>query len=810
MAADFVKNLVSGLTRKMIALGIILSLCLVVFFVAVFGISVRSDFVMESEAIDRRVTALIRQQQGTPVGLVAVYTLNNENEVIYRRGQDISITVPTHANAPITTRQGPNLITVHSVIEDGVRELHIYSVPHHLNAPVSGALTFTPTQIFWGINAVTNGMTYSVQSEITLYVMLVMLIVFLPQVLGIMIQRGMLALLTAQVEREVIPTLAEIQDKVVDVVEKRFDAYVEISTDIKVLKHIADSFNQMFSTISEEISRCDNTAQEAKASSENQGHFLANISHEIRTPLNSIYNLSRLVDDKTGKAELYQNLIDIQQASKYLLDIVNDFLDMSKINADKMELDEVAFDIVEIFQSCQMMLQAKADEKGLTLMCHVEPVEGKVLIGDATKLKQVCINLLSNSIKFTNKGDISLTAKVHKRVGSNITIRFTIKDTGIGMTSAQLENIFSPYTQADVHTQRRYGGTGLGMTISRQIIELMGGVLEAESLEGVGTKFSFNLTFHTEPASTAATVRIPNKKHVQRDAPPWYGITALIFEDNKTNQKILQKHLKGVGIESLIAEDGAPGITMYNKNRKTVDVIFMDMNMIEMDGSEATRRLRELGAEQPIILITAMSVTNFSSIYKPQGFTDMIDKTFDKEVLWQLLDKYFEEKPRTIAAQITVTGDSELMADALYDLKNAETQLAAAYADKNWQKAFRVCHSVKGVAMTIQATSLAKLSKTLEQRFQEGASVEEKDVQSLCQEIRRIVSSLTPTKKSVSDEAIAILQTVKELLDVDDIGAVGYVKLLKKIDGTETLVQHLEAYDLMSACAELDLLLRKL
>ena len=808
MAKDFIDHITQGLLAKTLFLSTVFSVCIFICLLMFSIFTLNTVFDDEYRRYDTYLTNLINQQRNSPGGLVAIYTLDADGGIINRRGGSQLTYIPEHSEVPIIKQIGDYLITVSSNIADYGRNVRVYSVEHGLYPPVESNISFTATSINMYRNVSSNAIPFSISVDITLHIIFTILGISIPFIVGYAMFIGSTSILTNQVNRDIIPSLIEIQDKVVDVTEGHFDAYLNNVSDVQIIKHIIDSFNQMFIAVSEEINKHINQANNTKADSESRGNFLANISHEIRTPLNSIYNLSRLIDEKTEHAELYQNLLDIREASKYLLTIVNDFLDLSKAGAEEMQLEETVFDIVEVFQSCQLMLQTKADEKGLNLMCHVEPEEGKVFKGDVTKLKQVFINLLSNSIKFTHKGEVTLTGKVHKRSSNGVTMRFIVKDTGIGMTATQLENIFTPYKQADVYTQRRYGGTGLGMTISRKIVELMGGVLEAESLEGVGTKFSFNVYFPTE-TSVVSDSPVKTRRIIQRDEPPWYGLTALVFEDNRTNQKIMERHLKAVGIETLLAEDGGPGLKLYSKHSNTIDVIFMDMNMIEMDGSEATQRLREMGAKQPIIMITAMTVNNFDSIYKPQGFTDNLDKTFDKEVLWQLLDKYFDEKPKTVKDQLMLKGDEDLLADALYDLDRAESELRQAYNDQNWHKTYKICHSIKGTSLVINATKLSTIAKELEERFKNNEDVELASVERLCAELTRVINRLTPKQTSMNKETKEILKKIQTLLRRDDFNVVKYAKTLQKMPDMEVLVTHLSNYDLTSALNEVELLMRK-
>ncbi|MDR0496688.1 MAG: transporter substrate-binding domain-containing protein, partial [Treponema sp.] len=249
--------------------------------------------------------------------------------------------------------------------------------------------------------------------------------------------------------------------------------------------------------IARDITQRKEAENAAKAASRSKSAFLANMSHEIRTPMNSVIGFSELALDGETNPKTKEYLNKILENSEWLLQIINDVLDISKIESGKMELEHIPFDLHELFTACRTLITPKAVEKGIALHFYAEPSIGKKLLGDPTRLRQVIINILSNAIKFTNTGSVKMAATVNGKPNGDITIHFEIKDSGIGMTEEQISKIFEPFTQAESGTTRKYGGSGLGLTITKNIIDLMGGNLLVDSTPGLGSKFSFNLTFKT-------------------------------------------------------------------------------------------------------------------------------------------------------------------------------------------------------------------------------------------------------------------------------------------------------------------------
>jgi len=275
----------------------------------------------------------------------------------------------------------------------------------------------------------------------------------------------------------------------------------------------------------------------AETSNRAKSVFLANINHEIRTPMNNIIGLAELALSGENPAKSREYLEKINENSKWLLYIVNDILDISKIESGYFGLEHIPFSLVDVFAQCQMLIRPKAIEKGLALHCHSEPALRKMLLGDPVRLKQALINILTNAVKFTHEGFVEFSAGIVSLNENNAVVHFEIKDSGIGIGAKQIEMVFQPFVQADVSIARKYGGTGLGLSITKSIVEMMGGKLEVESKPGVGSKFSFNLTFDVfiEPEGPS------DKKTAQRDMakPDSIGETPINKDSDMDEQGLI-------------------------------------------------------------------------------------------------------------------------------------------------------------------------------------------------------------------------------------------------------------------------------
>jgi len=357
--------------------------------------------------------------------------------------------------------------------------------------------------------------------------------------------------------------------------------------------------------------------------------------------MNSIIGFSELAqyDDIPQKTREY--LTNIQENAEWLLKIINDILDISKIESGKIELEAIPFELSDIFEQCQSAIMQKAAEKGILYDCYDEPYGGKKLLGDPVRLRQVLTNLLANAVKFTNVGTVKLFASIANKSNDCVTINFAVSDSGIGMTQEQIAKIFEPFVQADDSVTRKFGGTGLGLAIAKDIIELMGGTLTVESTMGAGSKFSFMLTFALidDSAELASHKIVENKL----EKPNFKG-EVLVCEDTSMNQLVICNHLARVGLKTVVAHNGKEGIDIVaehiRKGEKPFDLIFMDIYMPVMDGLEAASKILEMGVKTPIVALTANMMSSDLEHYRTSGMSDYLGKPFTAQELWRCLLKF--------------------------------------------------------------------------------------------------------------------------------------------------------------------------
>jgi CheY-like chemotaxis protein len=487
--------------------------------------------------------------------------------------------------------------------------------------------------------------------------------------------------------------------------------------------------------------------------------------------MNSIIGFSELALDGDIPEKTRDYLDKIMINSEWLLQIINDILDVSKIEAGKMELERIPFDLHELFVACRTIITPKADEKGVDLYFYAEPSIGKKLMGDPVRLRQVLLNILSNAVKFTNTGGIIKIMAILKgssnSAGSGapkgapdnlITINFEIKDSGIGMTADQVARIFEPFMQADEGITRRYGGTGLGIPISNNIIEMMGGKLKIESALGVGSKFSFELTFDTVDVPEGGLA--DDKMTADKIEKPYFNGTVLVCEDNQMNQQMLCDHLERVGLQIEVAENGLIGVELVNKRldkgEKPYDLMLMDIHMPVMDGIEAASKIAKLGIGTPIVALTANIMANDRELYMKNGMKDCVGKPFVSQELWRCLLKYLnpvewkaENREQSRQADQKLMGTLTL--NFLNDHPETFRKITAAIKSGDIKLAHRLAHTLKSNAGLIGKTVLQKAALDVESLLRGGKNqVTQEALNALETELNTVLGELKPVAKTVS------------------------------------------------------------
>ncbi len=378
----------------------------------------------------------------------------------------------------------------------------------------------------------------------------------------------------------------------------------------------------------------------AEQSADAKSEFLATMSHEIRTPINGVIGVANLLKDEklTPRQKEYVDILNY--SSKHLLALVSDILDFSKIETGKVEFESTSFNLHTICESVYHVFKINADTKGITLMYNPDRTIEKSMYGDSVRINQVLTNLVGNAIKFTQKGSVTFGYKLLSETVNSCTVAFTVQDTGIGIATDEQANIFEGFAQANKKISHNFGGTGLGLTISKKLIELQGGKLTMESEIGKGSTFTFYLTFETHAYENT----LPNVNATAfLSASNLNGMKVLVAEDNNINVLVIKRFLEKWGIHYRVANNGKIALEMLEK--ESFDLILMDIHMPEMDGEEATNLIR-LNSDKrissiPIIALTANATVDMQQKLLNNGFTNYISKPFNPDNLFKLLKKHY-------------------------------------------------------------------------------------------------------------------------------------------------------------------------
>jgi PAS domain S-box-containing protein len=414
-----------------------------------------------------------------------------------------------------------------------------------------------------------------------------------------------------------------------DVEQKMHDYFTpvcgqELSLDIRSTK-FSYKGETAYLALMRDVTELEMAKVEAETAAQTKSTFLANMSHEIRTPLNAVIGMTSLLEDTDMDDEQAEFVKTIQTSGESLLDIINDILDISKIEAGQLLLEEAPFCLQSCIETSLDIVSSKAAEKKLELTYGIFGDLPSSFVGDETHLRQILLNLLSNSIKFTEEGEVVVRVNGTPSGEDTYQINFSVADTGIGMSKEQADIIFNPFQQADVSTTRKYGGTGLGLSICNKLVKMMGGNLCVKSEEGKGSEFSFNI--HLKPIIEEKQQKNPNI-----DPEILKGKRALIVDDNKTNLRILEYQLNKWGIKSFSFSSGSEALGSLCE-LENIDIVILDMAMPEMDGLELASRLRKAPETKgkPIIIL--------SSINKPASAPPQaVDAWLSKPTKFQLLE----------------------------------------------------------------------------------------------------------------------------------------------------------------------------
>jgi len=410
---------------------------------------------------------------------------------------------------------------------------------------------------------------------------------------------------------------------------------------------------------------------QAEKSAQAKEIFLANMSHEIRTPMNAIMGMSFQLSKTSLNSRQTLFLDAIHNSAEHLLVIINDILDISKIEAGKLNLENIGFNIDAVVKNAVQVMQHKAEEKGLALGITIDQNISHVLIGDPHRFKQVILNMVSNSIKFTEKGNIHIACNLHDQSAGSQLLRIVITDTGIGMDEAFLSQLFTKFSQEDDSVARKYGGTGLGMSICKKLIELMNGSIEVTSKKNQGTSITFTLPF-----LTGSETDLPAKEEINFDSSILKGSRVLLVEDNEMNRLVATTVLGNYGIDFVEATNGEEAIHFLQKEK--FDLVLMDVQMPVLNGIEATKIIRQqISSSIPIIALTANAIKGESDKCIVAGMNAYISKPFEEAVLIRTIGSLLGKEVKVRPLQ-KIAATSE---DKLFDLQDL---LKLSYGDEKF------------------------------------------------------------------------------------------------------------------------------
>ncbi|HSD08242.1 tetratricopeptide repeat-containing hybrid sensor histidine kinase/response regulator [Flavobacterium sp.] len=394
---------------------------------------------------------------------------------------------------------------------------------------------------------------------------------------------------------------------------------------------IRNQSNSLLKEKNNELIVAKNKAEEASRA---RSEFLSTVSHELRTPLNAINGITHLLLQENPKKTQMHYLTSLQFSGNYLTNFINDILEINKIESNKLEIEYISFNLKQLLIDIQNSLKEIATVNNNQFLLKIDSAIPDNLIGDPTKLSQIFMNLINNALKFTHNGTVSVIARLRCYTNDNATIYFQIIDTGIGIPEDKLKTVFKSFSQGSVEINRKFGGTGLGLTIVKKLVKILGGQIRLKSTVGEGSTFSFELNFKEDTKPVQVKTKIKNY-----NSEIFKNKKILLVEDNKINQMITQKMLSRKEMKCTILDNGEEAIQILKNS--TYDLVLMDVHLLGINGTIATQQIREFDTKTPIIALTAISLNENREMLISYGMTDVITKPFIPEDFYTTIAQNF-------------------------------------------------------------------------------------------------------------------------------------------------------------------------